>query len=126
MQELTKAEQQVMNCLWKLEKAFLKEIVDAFPEPKPAYTTISTVIRVLVKKGAIGYETFNKSNQYHPLITKKAYFTNHFKNIAKRFFNGSHASLASFFTKADEIGLEELENIKQIIEKEIEQKKGER
>lgn len=123
MQELTKAEEQVMNCLWKLDKAFLKDLVDEFPEPKPAYTTISTVIRVLVKKGFIGFESFSKVHQYHPLISKKAYFKGHFGNIASKFFNGSHARLASFFTESDDISLEELESIKKTIEHRINDKK---
>lgn len=124
MQALTKAEEQVMNCLWKLKKAFLKDLVDAFPEPKPAYTTISTVLRVLVKKGFVGYETFSKVHQYHPLISKKVYFKGHFKNIATKFFNGSHASLASFFTEAEDITVEELETIKAAIEERINEQKG--
>lgn len=123
MQELTKAEEQVMKCLWKLEKAFLKEIVEAFDEPKPAYTTISTVVRVLVKKGFIGFETFNKSNQYFPKISKASYFRGHMKGLVSRFLNGSHTRLASYFTEAEDISLQELEEIKKMIEDRIDQEK---
>ena len=119
MKELTKAEEQVMQYIWKLEKAFLKDIVDEFPEPKPAYTTISTVIRVLVKKGFINYKTYGKIHQYYPLIEKNEYFGNHFKGIVKNFFNGSVAKFASFFTSEKELNLTELEEIKKIVEQKI-------
>lgn len=124
MQELTKAEEQVMKCLWKLEKAFLKDIVDAFDEPKPAYTTISTVVRVLVKKGFIGFETFNKSNQYFPKVSKSTYSKGHIKGIVSRLFNGSNARLASYFTEAEDISMQELEEIKQMIEDRINKEKN--
>jgi BlaI family penicillinase repressor len=75
--ELTKAEEQVMQILWKIKKGFLKDIVDRFPDPKPAYTTVSTVIRVLVKKGTIDYKTFGKIHEYFPMISKTDYFQNH-------------------------------------------------
>lgn len=123
MQELTKAEEQVMKVLWKLEKAFLKEIVDAFDEPKPAYTTISTVVRVLVKKGFIGFEAFNKSNQYHPKVSKSAYSKSHIKGLIGRLFNGSNTRLASYFAETDDISVQELEEIKLMIEARIDKEK---
>lgn len=116
MKELTKAEEQVMQYLWKLEKAYLKDIVEQFPEPKPAYTTISTVVRVLVKKKFINYHTHNKVHEYYPLITKDNYFMKHFKGIVKSFFNGSVSGFASFFTENEDLTLSELEKIKQLIE----------
>jgi len=123
MKELTKAEEQVMQYLWKLEKAFLKDIVDQFPEPKPAYTTISTVIRVLVKKGFISYNTYSKVYEYYPLISKSEYFRFHFKSVIRNFFNGSVANFASSFTEGEDISVSELEKIKQLIEEKIDQKK---
>ena len=87
MKELTKAEEQVMQYLWKLKKAFLKDIVDHFPEPKPAYTTISTVIRVLVKKNFISFNTYGKIHEYYPLLSKSEYFRSHFKRVIKNYFN---------------------------------------
>lgn len=119
MKELTKAEEQVMQFLWKLEKAFLKDIVDEFPEPKPAYTTISTVIRVLVKKEFIGYNTYGKVHEYYPLVEKQDYFGNHFKGVVKNFFNGSVSKFASFFTNSKELNLSELEEIKRIVDQKI-------
>lgn len=123
MKELTKAEEQIMQYLWKLEKAFLKDIVDEFPEPKPAYTTISTVIRVLVKKGFITYNTYGKIHEYYPTISKGDYFHGHFKGVIKNFFNGSISKFASFFSSDQDLDLTELEEIKRIIEKEIDKKK---
>ena len=118
MKELTKAEEQIMQYLWKIEKGFLKDIVDQFAEPKPAYTTVSTVIRVLVRKGFIGYNTYGKINEYYPLVSKSDYFQNHVKSIIDHFFNGSAPEFASFFAN-DQLNLSELEEIKQMIEEKI-------
>ena len=116
--ELTKAEEQVMQYLWTIEKGFLKDIADQFPEPKPAYTTISTVIRVLVKKGFIGYNTYGKIHQYYPLVSKSDYFHHHVSSIISNFFNGSVPKFASFFAN-DQLNLSELEEIKRLVEEKI-------
>lgn len=123
MKELTKAEEQVMQYIWKLEKAFLKDIVEQFPEPRPAYTTVSTVIRVLVKKKFVGYNSYSKVHEYYPLVSKRDYFQNHFKGVVKDFFNGSVSNFASFFTENEDISLSELEKLKQLIELKIKEKK---
>jgi BlaI family transcriptional regulator, penicillinase repressor len=116
--ELTKAEEQVMQFLWKVNKGFLKDIVDQFPIPKPAYTTVSTVIRVLVKKGFIGYHTFGKINEYYPLVSKNEYIQRHLKTIITNHFHGSAPEFASFFAN-DQLNLSELEEIKKMIEEMI-------
>ena len=116
--ELTKAEEQVMQFLWKIDKGFLKDIADQFSEPKPAYTTVATVIRVLVKKGFIGYNTYGKINEYYPLVSKNDYFQNHVKSIIKNYFHGSTPEFASFFAN-DQLKLSELEEIKAMIEEKI-------
>jgi BlaI family penicillinase repressor len=116
--ELTKAEEQVMQILWKIKKGFLKDIVDRFPDPKPAYTTVSTVIRVLVKKGTIDYKTFGKIHEYFPMISKTDYFQNHVTLIINNFFNGSAPEFASFFAN-EQLNLSELEEIKKLIEDKI-------
>ncbi|MEN7546949.1 BlaI/MecI/CopY family transcriptional regulator [Rapidithrix thailandica] len=123
MKELTKAEEQIMQYLWKLEKAFLKDIVEAYPEPKPAYTTVSTVIRVLVKKKFIGFNTYGKVHEYFPLVKKKEYFQTHFKGIVGRFFNGSLSGFASYFTDDDNLNISELQEIKKIVDTKIQQLK---
>jgi BlaI family penicillinase repressor len=121
--ELTKAEEQVMQYLWKLKKGFLKDIVDEFPEPGPAYTTIATVIRVLVKKGFIGFKTYGKIFEYYPIITKEKYFQGHMKKVINNFFNGSASNFASFFTNSNDLNLSELEELRKMIDEKIKQHK---
>jgi len=120
MNELTKAEEQVMQYVWKLDKAFLKDIVEQFPEPKPAYTTISTVVRVLVRKNFLNFETFGKVRQYAPAISKERYFSQHLKQVIGSFFNGSTAKFASFFAESDTLNLTEMEQMKAMLESKIE------
>ena len=119
MKDLTKAEEQVMRVIWKLQKAFLKDIVDAFPEPKPAYTTISTVIKVLVKKGFIGYKTHGKVNEYSPMVSKENYFGAHIGGVINNFFDGSAQKFTSFFTENQGLGLTDLEQMKELLENKI-------
>lgn len=120
MNELTKAEEQVMQYVWKLDTAFLKDIVEQFPEPKPAYTTISTVVRVLVRKNFLNFKTFGKIRQYAPTISKERYFSQHIKQVIGSFFNGSTTKFASFFAESDTLNLTELEQMKAILEDKIE------
>ncbi|OJJ17716.1 penicillinase repressor [marine bacterium AO1-C] len=119
MKELTKPEEQVMQYVWKLEKAFLKDIVDQFPEPKPAYTTISTVVRVLVKKKFLKFNTYGKIREYYPAIAKEEYVKKHFKNVIGSFFSGSTSKFARFFTESEDLDLTELEEMKTLIEEKI-------
>ncbi len=124
MNELTKAEEQIMQYVWKLEKPFLKDIVEQFPEPKPAYTTISTVVRVLVKKGFLKFNTFGKVRQYYPTVSKDTYFKKHMKEVIGNFFSGSLSKFALFFTNNEDLNLTELEKIKGMLEDEIEKLKA--
>ncbi len=119
MNKLTKPEEQIMLYVWKLKKAFLKDIVEEFPEPKPAYTTISTVVRVLVKKEFIAYKTYGKTREYYPLISKSKYFKDYMNDVIFSFFNGSAGKFASYFTKNEDLNLSELEEIKQLIDEKI-------
>lgn len=120
MNKLTKPEEQIMQYIWKLKKAFLKDIVEQFPEPRPAYTTISTVVRVLVKKKFLDYKTFGKTREYYPLVSKNKYFSEYMNDIIFSFFNGSSGKFASYFTKNEDLNLSELEEIKDLIEEKIE------
>ncbi len=121
--ELTKAEEQVMQYLWEIETGFLKDVVDSFPEPRPAYTTVSTVIGVLVRKGFIGFNTYGKTRQYFPLISKSDYFRNHLRGIINHFFNGSAPEFASFFAN-EQLDLSELEEIRSLIDEKIQEVKS--
>lgn len=116
--ELTRAEEQVMQILWKLGKGFLKDIVENFPAPRPAYTTVSTVIRVLVKKKFIGFKTYGKVNEYYPLISKSDQFKSKLKPIISNYFDGSKRDLASFFAST-QLNLSELEEVKLLIDEKI-------
>ena len=106
-----------MQYLWDLRKAFLKDIVEAFPEPRPAYTTVSTVMRVLVKKGFIGFKTYGKTNEYFPLMDKQEYFRSRLKPMVSNYLNAPEA-FASFFTNQN-LDLSEMEEIKKIVDEKI-------
>ncbi len=123
IRELTRAEEQVMQYVWKIEQGFLKDILDQFPEPKPAYTTVSTVIRVLVKKGFLGYNSFGKINQYYPLVSKQTYFKNRVKPIISNYLKGSPSNIVSYFSNAD-LSLTELEEIRKLVEVRIKKLKS--
>src|SRR5687768_4993203 len=112
--ELTRAEEQVMQYLWSIEKGFLKDIVEKFPDPKPAYTTVSTVIRVLVKKKFIGFNTYGKINEYFPLVSRNSYFQTRLKPIITNYFSGSTTQFASYFAN-EQLNLSELEEMRLLI-----------
>lgn len=120
---LTRAEEQVMQYLWEIQKGFLKDIIEKFPEPRPAYTTVSTVIRVLVKKGFISFKTYGKTNEYFPTISKTEYFQRRVTPILSNYFKGSPSFVASYFTNS-KLNLSELEEIKELIEERIKKIKG--
>ncbi len=122
MKELTKAEEQLMQHLWKLEKAYLKDIVMEYEEPKPAYTTISTVVNVLVRKEFIGFDLHGKAKHYYPLLSKEDYSTQSIKGLVSNFFNNSYKQFASFFTSRKELSVEELKEIRKMIDDEIKKK----
>lgn len=119
MKELTKAEEQVMHYLWKIEKGFLKDILRQFPEPKPAHNTVSTVLKALKKKGFVAYNTYGKIHEYYPVISKNAYFKTTFKGLLTRYFGSSVKRFASFFSMNSDLSLSELEEVKKIIEDQI-------
>jgi len=123
MKPLTKAEEQVMRIIWELEKAFLKDIVNKFAEPRPAYTTISTVLRVLVKKEFISYKTYGKIHEYYPLVNRENYYKNNLNGAIKNLFGGSLNKFASYFTEQENLSVQELEEIKDLLEKKIDQLK---
>lgn len=117
MKELTKAEEKIMQLLWKLEKAFTREIVDQFETNKPSYTTVATVLTVLEQKGFVASEKLGNSKRYHPLISKEKYSDFALNNVVGKYFEGSLSKLVSFFTEKREMNLNELNEIMEIIEK---------
>jgi predicted transcriptional regulator len=124
MKELTQAEEQIMEYLWQIEAGFVKDIRDQFPDPKPAYNTVSTIVRILEKKGVIGHRAFGKSHQYYPLVTKKEYKQRRFRDVLRKHFSNSYKSFVSFFTKEEDLSLSELEEMRQMVEEEIEKRRG--
>jgi BlaI family transcriptional regulator, penicillinase repressor len=123
IRELTKAEEQVMQVLWELEKGLIHDILGRFPEPKPAYNTVSTIVRILEQKGFIGHKAYGRTYEYFPLVTKKEYTRTHFRNFVSNYFGNSYHSLASFFTREEKLSIKELEEIKQLMDDEINKQK---
>jgi len=124
MKVLTKAEEQVMKYLWKLGRGYLKDIMSQYPEPAPAYTTVSTVVNVLVKKAFIGFENHGKSKLYFPLMSKSVYAKDSLRGMVHTFFNDSPSQFASFFTKQNDLSLDELKEIQEMIGQEIKKQEG--
>ncbi|QIA08216.1 BlaI/MecI/CopY family transcriptional regulator [Draconibacterium halophilum] len=120
MKELTKAEEQVMQLLWKLEKAFVKDIIEEMPVPKPAYNTVSTIIRILEKKGFVGHNAYGKTHQYFPLISRKEYTRSFMKNFMRNYFSGSFQEMVSFFAKEDNMSMSELDEMMEDVKRDIE------
>jgi len=121
--ELTNAEKIVMEIIWKNESAFMKDILDAYPEPKPATTTIATLLKRMQEKKFIGYELFGNSRRYYPLVKKASYFSKHVKGIIKNYFENSPLEFASFFTANANLSAEELEKLKEIVDQQLKKKK---
>jgi len=109
--ELTKAEEQVMHVLWNLKQAFVKEIITELPEPKPAYNTVSTIVRILQDKGFVSHETFGKSHRYFPVISKKSYTEFATKQLVSGYFEGSFEKMVSFFIKEKKLSIGELDDV---------------
>ncbi|MCZ8022868.1 MAG: BlaI/MecI/CopY family transcriptional regulator [Cyclobacteriaceae bacterium] len=109
MRELTKAEDQVMQVLWKLEKAFVKDIIEQLPEPKPAYNTVSTIIRILENKGFVDHISYGKTYEYYPIVSKESYSKFTVQNVLQNYFGGSMQNLVSFFAKNENLSLQEIE-----------------
>jgi len=119
---LSKSEEELMNHLWKLENAFMKDLLDEYSDPKPATTTVATLLKRISDKGYLGYKLHGKTREYYPLIKKKTYFAKHVNTLIKDFFNNSAAQFASFFTKETDLSREELEDLKKLIDQEIKKK----
>ncbi len=124
MKEFTRAEEKIMQILWKLEKGFVKDIIEGLPNPKPAYNTVSTIVRVLEKKGFVSYTAYGKTHEYFPIISRNEYKKNFMKSFIKRYFSNSFQEMVSFFASDRDINLEELEEMRELLSEEIEKQKG--
>lgn len=120
--ELTRAEEEVMQILWDLGKGFVKNIVERFHDPKPAYNTVSTIVRILEVKGFIGHTAYGKTHEYFPLVEKDAYRKQSLNSMINNYFGGSFRQMASFFMKNENIDARELDELLEIMKKEANKK----
>ena len=117
MKTLTKAEEQVMQALWKIQKGFLKDIVEAMPNPKPHSNTVATLLKILVDKKFVATETFGRMNEYSPSVSKQAYSKNTMSSLVKGYFGGSFSKAVSFLVEENKLSVEELELLLQQLKK---------
>ncbi len=121
--KLSNAEEKLIKLIWKKEKVFMKNLIDLYPEPKPAKTTIATLLKRMQEKGFVGYKQMGNSRQYYALINKSDYFSNHLNGIIKNYFDNSALTFASFFTKSHKMTYEELEQLKKMVDTQMENTK---
>lgn len=124
MVTLTKAEEKIMKILWKLERGFIKDILEFYDDPKPPYNSVSTIVRVLVKKEIVGYKQYGGSYQYYPLISKEEYSKGQMGRIVKDYFNNSFKQVASFFSESDKLSEQEVDEVIKMLH-ELKKKKNE-
>ena len=117
---LTKAEEEIMLILWRLKEAIVRDVIENLNDPDTPYTTVSTVIRILEKKGFVGHRAVGTTHLYYPLLSKKEYLKGYLTGIVKNYFDGSSSNLVTFFAKESDISLEELKNLIEEVESELE------
>lgn len=124
MRELTRAEEEVMQILWKIKRGFVKDILEHFEEPLPAYNTVSTIVRILQDKGFVSHKAYGRTHQYYPLVSKEDYSKMHLKTFVKDYFSDSFKKMVSFFAKEKGITVKEMEEIMKIMEDEMNRQKS--
>jgi predicted transcriptional regulator len=123
IRELTRAEEQVMQILWEKGTALVHDILKEFPEPRPAYNTVSTIVRILEQKGFVGHKSYGRTYEYFPVVSKKEYTRAHFRNFVANYFGNSYRSLASFFVAEEKLSIRDMEAIRRMMEEEIRKQK---
>lgn len=121
---LTRAEEEIMQILWDLERGVVKDIIEKMPEPKPAYNTVSTIIRILESKGFVDHKAYGKTHEYFPLITKDDYSKRFMKGFMKGYFNNSFHKMVSFFSSSEDIDIKELEATMNLMKQQLENRKN--
>lgn len=124
IKELTRAEEEVMQILWRLKRGFIKEILEKFGEPRPAYSTVSTIIRILQEKGFVNYRVYGRTHQYFPVVSKDDYRKSQMSSFVRNYFSNSYQKMVSFFAREDSITIKEIEEIMEMMKKEEKDKKG--
>ncbi|MBP7038007.1 MAG: BlaI/MecI/CopY family transcriptional regulator [Bacteroidales bacterium] len=125
MRELTRAEEQVMQILWIIKKGFVKDILERIDEPKPAYNTVSTIVRILQEKGFVSHKAYGRTHEYFPIISKSDYSKAHLNNFVKNYFSNSFEKMVSFFAREKGISVTEMGEIMRIMEQEIKKQNSE-
>jgi len=120
---LSKSEEELMELIWRQEKVFVKDLIEKYPEPKPATTTILTLLKRMQEKGFVAYRTFGNSREYYPLVDKVDYFSKHVNGLIENYFDNSPMQFASFFTTTTNLTKAELEDLRKIVDLEIKRKK---
>lgn len=123
MKELTRAEEQVMQILWRIKKGAVKDVIAHMPKPKPAYNTVSTIIRILESKGVVGHEPQGRGYIYFPLLSQDEYKSSSLKRLVSGYFSNSLSNMVSFFSKNQKMDLEEMEQIMKLMQQQIEEEK---
>jgi len=123
MRELTRAEEQVMQVLWKIKRGFVKDILEHFDEPRPAYNTVSTIVRILQDKGFVDHKAYGRTHEYYPVVSKSDYSKMHLNTFVKDYFSNSFEKMVSFFAKEKRISVREMEEIMKIMENEVKRQK---
>ena len=126
MRELTRAEEQVMQVLWKIRKGFVKDVLEHFDDPKPAYNTVSTIIRILQDKGFVNHKAYGRTHEYFPVISKDDYSKSHLNSFVSNYFSDSFGKMVSFFAKENEISVKEMEEIMKIMDGEMKKIRAEK
>lgn len=126
IKELTRAEEEVMQILWRLKRGFIKEILEKFDEPRPAYSTVSTIIRILQEKGFVNYKVYGRTFQYFPVISKDDYRKTQMSSFVRNYFSNSYQKMVSFFAREDTITVKDMEDIMAMMKKEDGEKKRKR
>jgi BlaI family transcriptional regulator, penicillinase repressor len=116
MVTLTKAEEKIMKILWGIENGFIKDIIDQYPDPKPPYNSVSTIVRVLVQKGIVGFTAYGNSHQYHPLITREEYSKGQLSRLLRDYYNNSLTQVVNFFAESKELDEKELDEAMKMLE----------
>jgi BlaI family penicillinase repressor len=126
MRELTRAEEEVMQVLWKLKKGFVKDILEHFDEPKPAYNTVSTIVRILQDKGFVSHKAYGRTHEYFPIVSKNEYSKSHLNTFVNDYFSNSFEKMVSFFAREKRISVGEMEEIMKIMGEEVRRQKPEK
>jgi len=126
IRELTKAEEEVMQILWRIKKGFIKDLLEKFDDPKPAYSTVSTIVRILIEKGFIDYKAYGRTHQYFPVISKDEYRQSRLNSLVRNYFSNSYQKMVSFFAREDSLTIKDMEEIMEMMKREQDNNNQER